>query len=120
MRKYLGHYIVQPTFGPALSAGRVEDGIHLDDSPELRDGPAGFEHASLKEELVYRADDRPGFSSAAAINGHGSVTGWAENADLSGGAAHAFVWAPSTPNATTKRPRKTRVHHRRVACSSSM
>ncbi len=65
MRKYLGHYIVQPTFGPALSAGRVEDGIHLDDSPELRDGLASFEHASLKEELVYRADDRPGFSSAA-------------------------------------------------------
>ena len=43
----------------------------------------------------------PGFSSAAAINGQGSVTGWAENADLSGGAAHAFVWVPSTPNATT-------------------
>ena len=43
----------------------------------------------------------PGFSSAAAINGHGSVTGWAENVDLSGGAAHAFVWAPSAPNATT-------------------
>ena len=43
----------------------------------------------------------PGFSSAAAINGHGSVTGWAENTDLSGGAAHAFVWVPSTPNATT-------------------
>ena len=42
-----------------------------------------------------------GFSSAAAINGHGSVTGWAENADRSGGAAHAFVWAPSAPNATT-------------------
>ena len=28
--------------------------------------------------------------------------------------------AKSRPNATTKRPRKTRVHHRRVACSSSM
>ena len=65
MRKYLGHYIVQPTFGPALSAGRVEDGIHLDDSPELRDGLMSFEHASLKEELVYRTDNRPGFSRMA-------------------------------------------------------
>ena len=43
----------------------------------------------------------PGFSSAAAINGHGSVTGWAENVDLSGGAAHAFVWVPSR---RTRRP----------------
>ena len=43
----------------------------------------------------------PGFSGADAINGHGSVTGWAENVDLSGGAAHAFVWTPSAANATT-------------------
>ena len=42
-----------------------------------------------------------GFSSAGAINGQGWVTGWAENADRSGGAAHAFIWKPSAPNATT-------------------
>ena len=43
----------------------------------------------------------PGQSNAAAINGKGWVTGWAENDDRSGGADHAFVWEPSSPNATT-------------------
>ncbi len=42
-----------------------------------------------------------GLSSAAAINGGGSVTGSAENDDLYGGNAHAFIWKPSAPNATT-------------------
>jgi hypothetical protein len=43
----------------------VEDGVHLDNSSEFRDGLASFEHASLKEELVYRADNRPGLSRLA-------------------------------------------------------
>jgi hypothetical protein len=43
----------------------------------------------------------PGSSRAVAINGHGWVTGSAENDDLNGGAYHAFIWAPSAPNATT-------------------
>jgi probable HAF family extracellular repeat protein len=42
-----------------------------------------------------------GQSNAAAINGGGSVTGWAENDDLYGGASHAFIWKPSAPNAAT-------------------
>ena len=42
-----------------------------------------------------------GVSSANAINGGGLVTGSASNADLYGGAGHAFVWEPSAPNATT-------------------
>ncbi len=43
----------------------------------------------------------PGFSRPMAINGQGWVTGSAENDNLNGGAAHAFIWEPSAPNATT-------------------
>ena len=51
--------------------------------------------------LGYFDTTSPGVSDALAVNSKGWVTGWAENDDLNGGAAHAFIWAPSAPNATT-------------------
>jgi uncharacterized membrane protein len=51
--------------------------------------------------LGYFDTTSPGSSHPKAINGQGWVTGSAENDDLNGGAAHAFIWEPSAPNATT-------------------
>jgi probable HAF family extracellular repeat protein len=43
----------------------------------------------------------PGGSYAAAVNSQGWVTGQASNLGYFGGAGHAFLWKPASPNGTT-------------------